>query len=507
MGICPFLSGYKLSEVEGKEEIKLIEIECIKERCNFFNLGEGICVFMNINEINSLKKGLQVLKSSIHDELYDLKYDLSDKTEKLSNLILQIVDEFSKISKISEIIEIIISNLKEIQNKISIDENIKNIINESVNPINQSLSMINENLKILPETFDVIKNNISVLLEKISIFDELKNLIREIESSEKNILNMIPEKFDNITNNISGYIASINNSFAEITPKLQEIRNIIYENKDLNEKSFLNIVENLNKLFDEALKKESVSYEDLKGTLKLIDDEIVKLAEIINVGILSKFSEIKDKNSEDFEKVISRFEYLNNKIAEMTDSLNVFGNKTKEFSDSIFSFITEIKNDFLSIKKSEQLRLAREMNDDAILEFYSGNVDLAIKKFNEALKIETKPEILFNLASALSYKGEKEKAEEILLQLINQFPDHASSFAELGMIAFDKGKIQDAIELIKQGLEKEPGNQFILANLGYVYEKLNDIDNALKFWKKAIEIDPSLFEVKDSINFYTERRI
>jgi|GEM_PF-1301759 len=520
MGICPILSGFKMSEIDGREEVKIIEIECLKEKCIFYDQENNNCSVQNISEIFSIKKGLQILKTSIHDEIYDFKYEISSRLQEIFEKITGNISNLGILSEINQNIGNILTSINEIKEKSFTDEKMKNIFSDIFNPVNESISTLQNNLKNISVINDEIKGNLISIAEKISILESIKSSVTEIENTGKSLKDNISTFQTSIEEikSLSGKIESsfttffdsvnwVKNILSDIDGKFEDVKKLLLENKDNVSNNFSELSSNFRKFIEEIMNLNNTYLKSFADNIENLRGEMAKILDGMNVFLFPLLTELKEINSENFEKIYPRIDNIGERIFELSGFLNTFSEKMRDFSESVFTFINEIKSDFKTIKEKEEIREAEEINDEGVLHFYSGNIELAISKFNEALKISQKPEILFNLASALSYKGEKEKAEEIFIKLIKEYPDYAPSFSELGMITFEKGKTEEAINLMMEGLEKEPKNQYILANIGYAYEKLNDIENALKYWKKAIEIDSSLFEVQDSINFYTERRI
>jgi len=127
--------------------------------------------------------------------------------------------------------------------------------------------------------------------------------------------------------------------------------------------------------------------------------------------------------------------------------------------------------------------------------------NLAIKAYNNAIKLGISTVAYNNLANAYKEQKRYKKAEEILLASLEidpQQPEIYIKLYELYKIPWEK-KGFTSESILKQGLEKNPNNYNILVNLADYYEEISNITEAINYYKKALEINPKNSILKEKL--------
>ncbi len=90
----------------------------------------------------------------------------------------------------------------------------------------------------------------------------------------------------------------------------------------------------------------------------------------------------------------------------------------------------------------------------------------------------------FDKGNTLFSEGKIDKALEIYLKIIEDFPDAYSIYRNVGNCYFEKQEYEKAIAAYKNVLEKEPENTDLLIAVGNSYSNMRQNDKALEFYKK-----------------------
>lgn len=79
------------------------------------------------------------------------------------------------------------------------------------------------------------------------------------------------------------------------------------------------------------------------------------------------------------------------------------------------------------------------------------------------------------------------KAEEVLLQVLDEYPDDIGALNDLGYLWADQGKnLERALKMIRQAVAAEPKNYAYRDSLGWVYYKLGRYNEAVDELKQAV---------------------
>lgn len=89
------------------------------------------------------------------------------------------------------------------------------------------------------------------------------------------------------------------------------------------------------------------------------------------------------------------------------------------------------------------------------------------------------------------------KAIEILKKILQKNPNHADSWALLGMAAHLFKRYEDAVDLLKSAIALNDNDSAYYFNLGIAYLALDNRQGAIDALKAALERDPGLYEAYD----------
>lgn len=96
----------------------------------------------------------------------------------------------------------------------------------------------------------------------------------------------------------------------------------------------------------------------------------------------------------------------------------------------------------------------------------------------------------WSLADYFLEKGEYEKAERELTDLIERAPDWAEPYYHLGLVHMRRGEFEQAREMYEQALALAPGKLESRTNLAFVLRQLGDPERALRLLEVALPENP-----------------
>jgi tetratricopeptide (TPR) repeat protein len=146
--------------------------------------------------------------------------------------------------------------------------------------------------------------------------------------------------------------------------------------------------------------------------------------------------------------------------------------------------------------------------DPADREFWDMLIDLqaSLKHFDEAHAALDKAlkrwpndtELLFTRGSVYDLAGERDKALEVMEEVISHDPEHPEALNYVGYSLADKGQDLDrALVLIESALKQEPEKAFMVDSLAWVHFKLGNLEQAWEAINRTIELgakDPIIWE-------------
>jgi tetratricopeptide (TPR) repeat protein len=80
-----------------------------------------------------------------------------------------------------------------------------------------------------------------------------------------------------------------------------------------------------------------------------------------------------------------------------------------------------------------------------------------------------------------------DKAERMILQVLEQLPNDYHYLDTYGWILFQKGEFTKSLEYFTRAIDKNGSEPLIIEHLGDAHAKLGKIESAVLFWKKAVE--------------------
>lgn len=141
--------------------------------------------------------------------------------------------------------------------------------------------------------------------------------------------------------------------------------------------------------------------------------------------------------------------------------------------------------------------------------YLSKNIDEAMPWYELSYKLKhSKPTVKINYAYILLKKGDIEKAEAILNEIIKndnlKDNDKINTNLNLSLIFWKKGNINKAINLLEALYNKDYKTTLIYQNLGFYYIINGNLDKALEFNKEAYNYNNSDTSILDNLamNYY-----
>ena len=101
-----------------------------------------------------------------------------------------------------------------------------------------------------------------------------------------------------------------------------------------------------------------------------------------------------------------------------------------------------------------------------------------------------------NLGNLLQGMGRFEEAINWHSLALEQQPNLAESYSQLGKICAQEKNLEVAADLFKAALKYNPQAEYLYANLAQIYGQLGQQELELDYWYKAISINPDLFDAK-----------
>ncbi|MBF0382024.1 MAG: tetratricopeptide repeat protein [Magnetococcales bacterium] len=86
--------------------------------------------------------------------------------------------------------------------------------------------------------------------------------------------------------------------------------------------------------------------------------------------------------------------------------------------------------------------------------------------------------------------GQYKEAEELCINVLQNFPKHINTINLYGAIAQTLNRPDVAAEQFKKAVSLKPGFAFAHSNLGIAYKKLGELDEAIQSYQKAISLKP-----------------
>jgi tetratricopeptide (TPR) repeat protein len=329
--------------------------------------------------------------------------------------------------------------------------------------------------------------------EKAKRRSEIVEVLRNLNKSQHNDLYEIKSLLDVKTGEMSSSFGKFSKDF-----------DIKFEEEFISLKDVIQA--GIESLSDDIKKSPEKLQEKTEELQKTLADKIENSADVVSNG-LTHIGEVFEKLEGSFKEEINALrETLQKVFEEMYMQYKESSKGLTELSSLIEKYVADFKEERENFDKRRDKEEARRLNDMAVKNFYIGRTEVAIRQLKEAVLLDdTSPEVLTNLAVALSKDGKQKDARKIFEKVVEESPDMVESKVGLGLVLFERGNIDEAIEIFKEASKMDEAEAFTYANLGYAYEKKEDIDKAILNWEKALELDPMLKDVENKLKLYKDK--
>lgn len=260
--------------------------DVIDEKINMFQVKTE----QNINEFtNNLLNNLDVTKLS--EIISNISQSMMHNYDKQSEILEKLIEEIKNVN------DSYVSNIKNVNNYVSKNQNFLDTFITSINEIKEKLGNYTELVNSNTNNYNTNINNLNGLIEKQIIktddnqkfvIDSLLNGMNNLKSENINILDLFQ-------NNISNIISKDSNNNVEVTNSIKELLKKFETDKNNNDK----IYEMLELIKNEIVStKESTTYidilENIGNSLKNVieTDKAIKTEIIDNIN--STTNEIKN---------------------------------------------------------------------------------------------------------------------------------------------------------------------------------------------------------------------
>ncbi len=152
------------------------------------------------------------------------------------------------------------------------------------------------------------------------------------------------------------------------------------------------------------------------------------------------------------------------------------------------------------VSSDARKELAREYYNLGNSYYKIQDFDRAVDFFNQALVLD--PKLLdahYNLSLALIKQGRGEKAEALLLELLEEAPGNISVLQILSYSYFRQGKVVEAISVLDTILEIALDNRDALYNKGIIYWKNDEEEKAVEEFLNLLSVLP-----ENGSTYYTD---
>lgn len=117
----------------------------------------------------------------------------------------------------------------------------------------------------------------------------------------------------------------------------------------------------------------------------------------------------------------------------------------------------------------------------------------------------------FSLSNLYVQRGEKQRGEDVLQEVLKTAPDDPQANNDLGYLWADDNKnLEQARDMIEKALKAEPDNPAYLDSMGWVLYRLGHFDEARGYLEKAVQQpngeDPTIFDHLGDVLEKLERR-
>lgn len=156
--------------------------------------------------------------------------------------------------------------------------------------------------------------------------------------------------------------------------------------------------------------------------------------------------------------------------------------------------LSEIKNELDDSEPTAEL-----LNDAGVGYFLLGELDKAADFLKQAVRKQSKPEILFNLANTYSGLDQPDMAVSTFLEVLEVEPNHIGALNNLADEYERIGDIEKAHELFHYITQIQPDKALPLFNLGNLFLRQNQHFEAVKCYEEAIKKDETFVDAYHNI--------
>lgn len=100
------------------------------------------------------------------------------------------------------------------------------------------------------------------------------------------------------------------------------------------------------------------------------------------------------------------------------------------------------------------------------------------------------PQARFDAAMALWQQGQVGEAEQALIALLKDFPEHAGPWTNLGIIFAKSNRRDQAIGALAKAAALNPDNKVAFNWLGILYREAGDLTRSRLSYERALKLDP-----------------
>jgi serine/threonine-protein kinase len=254
----------------------------------------------------------------------------------------------------------------------------------------------------------------------------------------------------------------------------------------------------------------------MTGGSILQDEVVLKLAEMLNVGLLPETRGTLMAGSTTapgaYEFYLQGRGTLQDydKLENVDSSIELFNRSLQADPDYALAYAglgEAYLRKYQLTKQVELVNLAQnncqralDLNDliapvhitRGLLSAETGQHQQALIEFQKALEIEPQnAEAQRGRAQAFTKLGELDKAEEIYKKAITLKPDYWGGYNDLGVFYYRQGRYEEAIPQFKNVIALTPQNAKGHRNLGSMYFSLNRREEAIAAFNEALKIDPN----------------
>jgi tetratricopeptide (TPR) repeat protein len=129
------------------------------------------------------------------------------------------------------------------------------------------------------------------------------------------------------------------------------------------------------------------------------------------------------------------------------------------------------------------------------LQWLRENADGAVESFARALQLKPAwPEAEINLALACHRAGQYDRAESVLLGLLDREPENVEALKGLATVALAQNRLERSLELHEKLLQLTGTSADICYNCGVLAQNLNRMERAAQYYRDAIAARPGFPE-------------